>query len=91
MLVGNHDRIAALDTPVLPSDLARQIMIRLAGGLFVNEQDPLTGSILVADDAGAVVAHRTGLAPAATSVLPAEDRWYLGALLGQPVHWMPAR
>ncbi|MBE1875466.1 SMP-30/gluconolactonase/LRE family protein [Myceligenerans pegani] len=88
MLIALYDRTAALDTLVLPSDLARRIMIRLPGGLFVNEEDPLTGGIVVADDDGSITAHHTGLAPAATSVLPAGGRWYLGALLGQPVRWM---
>ena len=91
MLVALYDRTAALDALVLPNDLARQIMARLPGSLFVNEEEPLTGGILVADDDGVVTAHHTGLAPAATSVLPAGERWYLGALLGQPVRWMEAQ
>ena len=67
MLIALYDRTAALDALVVPNDLARHIMIRLPGGLFVNEEDPLTGGILVADDDGVVTAHHTGLAPAATS------------------------
>lgn len=90
MLVALYDRTVALDALVLPNDLARQIMVRLPGSLFVNEEDPLTGSILVTDDDGAVTAHHTGLAPAATSVLPVGERWFLGALLGQPVRSMRA-
>lgn len=70
--------------------LTREILIRLPSDLFVNAEDPLSGSILVARDTGAVVKVFTGLTPAATSVYPDGDRWYLGTLLGQPVRWMPA-
>lgn len=42
------------------------------------------------EDDGSVLAYHDGLDPAATSVVPVGDRWYFGALLGQPVRWMPA-
>lgn len=90
MLVAIYERSNALDDIVLPFDLARQILIRLPSDLFVNEEDPLGGSILVALDDGTVEQFLTGLTPAATSVHAAGDRWYLGALLGQPIRWMEA-
>lgn len=85
MLVALYDRVRVLDSLILPTSLGREILIRLPGDLFVNEDDPLTGSILVLDSQGTVLAQHTGLAPAATAVVPAGDRWYLGSLLGQPV------
>jgi hypothetical protein len=85
-----RERNAALDNLVLPYAISRHILIRLPSDLFVNEEDPLTGSILVARDDGTAVQYVTGLTPAATSVHSDGDRWYLGALLGQPVRWMPA-
>jgi sugar lactone lactonase YvrE len=90
MLVAIYERNAALDNLVLPYAISRHILIRLPSDLFVNEEDPLTGSILVARDDGTAVQYVTGLTPAATSVHSDGDRWYLGALLGQPVRWMPA-
>lgn len=90
MLVAIYERSSALDDIVLPFDLARQILVRLPSDLFVNEQNPLGGGILVAVDDGTVEQFLTGLTPAATSVHPAGDRWYLGALLGQPIRWMEA-
>jgi sugar lactone lactonase YvrE len=90
MLVAVYERNAALDNLVLPYTVARQILIRLPSDLFVNEEDPLGGSVLVAHDDGSAVEFLTGLVPAATSVHPVGDRWYLGALLGQPVRWTPA-
>lgn len=88
MLLALYDRNAALDSLVLPTAIARELMIRLPGDLFVNEENPLTGSILVLDEDGRTMAQHTGLAPAATAVVPAGDRWYLGALLGQPIRWI---
>ena len=85
MLIALYDRIGAFDTLVLPHDLARHIMIRLPGNSFVNEDDPLTGSILVATDDGTPETHYTGLDPAPTSVVPSGERWYLGALLSHPL------
>jgi sugar lactone lactonase YvrE len=90
MLVAIYERSSALDNIVLPFDLARQILIRLPSDLFVNEQNPLGGGVLVAVDDGTVEQFLTVLTPAATSVHPAGDRWYLGALLGQPIRWMEA-
>ncbi len=90
MLVAIYERNAALDNLVLPYAISRQILIRLPSDLFVNEADPLSGGILVALADGTPVEYLTGLTPAATSVYPDGDRWYLGALLGQPVRWMPA-
>ncbi|WP_157973827.1 SMP-30/gluconolactonase/LRE family protein [Desertihabitans aurantiacus] len=90
MLVAIYDRNAALDALVLPYTVSRHVLIRLPSHLFVNEEEPLRGSILVARDDGTTVRHLTGLTPAATSVHPAGDRWYLGALLGQPVRWIAA-
>lgn len=89
MLVALYQRNVALDHLVLPYAVPRQVLIRLPSDLFVNEDDPLSGSILVARDDGTATAHLTGLTPAATSVFPADERWYLGALLGQPIRWMP--
>lgn len=88
MLLALYDRVAVLDTLILPSTLARELMIRLPGDLFVNEENPLTGSILVFDDTGRFITQHTGLDPAATAVVPAGDRWYLGVLLGQPIRWI---
>ncbi|MEV0952107.1 SMP-30/gluconolactonase/LRE family protein [Promicromonospora sp. NPDC050249] len=90
MLVAIYERNAALDNLVLPYAISREILIRLPSDLFVNEEDPLSGSILVARDTGSIVEFLTGLTPAATSVHPDAERWYLGALLGQPIRWMPA-
>lgn len=92
MLVALYDRVVALDTLVLPFALARQIAIRLPQRLFVDDADPPSGGVLVLDGAGAVRRHLTGLTPAATAVVPAGGRWYLGALLPAPVRWTsPAR
>lgn len=88
MLVALYDRVGILDMLVLPTRLAREMMIRLPGDLFVNEENPLTGSILVLDDTGRALAQHTGLAPAATAVVPVGDRWYLGALLSQSIRWI---
>lgn len=90
MLVAIYDRNAALDTLVLPNAVGREILIRLPSSMFVNEEEPLGGGVLVACADGTVLHYVTGLAPAATSVLAVGDRWYLGALLGQPVRWMDA-
>lgn len=90
LLVAIYDRTPALDTLVLPYTPVRQLFIRLPTELFVNEDDPLSGSVIVADPDGTVQQVLTGLAPAATSVHPAGERWFLGALLGQPVRWMEA-
>lgn len=90
MLVAVYDRTAVLDTFVLPHEIGRQVLVRLPTELFVNSEDPLAGSVVVAGADGSVERLVTGLRPAATSVHPAGDRWYLGALLGQPVRWMPA-
>jgi sugar lactone lactonase YvrE len=90
MLVAIYERNSALDSLVLPFDLARQVLIRLPSALFVNEEDPLSGGIIVAAPDGNVDRYVAGLTPAATSAHPVGDRWYLGALLGQPVRWMEA-
>lgn len=90
MLIAIYERNAALDNLILPFDLGRHVLARLPSDLFVNEEDPLSGSILIAEDDGTVSHVFTGLTPAATSVYQAGDRWYLGALLGQPVRWMQA-
>ncbi|MEU8300901.1 SMP-30/gluconolactonase/LRE family protein [Micromonospora sp. NPDC048909] len=90
MLVALYDRSAALDRFVLPTTLGRQIMIRLPNSLFVNEEDPLTGGVLVLEPDGRVRHWHTGLSPAATNVVPYEGRWYLGALLEQPLRAMMA-
>ncbi|MFI7064512.1 SMP-30/gluconolactonase/LRE family protein [Kribbella sp. NPDC050124] len=91
VLVALYDRTSALDSLVLPTRLGREIMIRLPNSLFVNEEDPLTGAVLVLDRAGHPRHLHTGLDPAATNVVPHQGRWYLGALLGHPVRSMPAR
>ncbi|WP_165949077.1 SMP-30/gluconolactonase/LRE family protein [Kribbella turkmenica] len=91
MLVALYDRSGALDSLVLPTALGRQLMIRLPNSLFVNEDDPLTGSILVLDSTGRPQHLHTGLDPAATNVVPHNERWYLGALLGQPVRSMTVK
>ncbi|WP_419702969.1 SMP-30/gluconolactonase/LRE family protein [Promicromonospora sp. NFX87] len=90
MLLAIYERNPALDNLVLPYAVSRQVLIRLPTDLFVNEEDPLSGAVLLARDDGTAVHYLTGLTPAATSVYPDGDRWYLGALLGQPVRWMPA-
>ena len=90
LLVAIYDRTPALDTLVLPHTPVRHLFIRLPTDLFVNEDDPLSGSVIVADPDGTVQQVVTGLTPAATSVYPAAERWYLGALLGQPVRWTEA-
>jgi sugar lactone lactonase YvrE len=88
MLVALYDRTEALDRLVLPTTLGREIMTRLPNSLFVNEDDPLTGGVLVLEEDGGVRHWHTGLSPAATNVVPYDGRWYLGALLGQPVRVM---
>ena len=90
MLVALYDRSQALDRLALPPPLGRQLMIRLPSSVFVNEADPLTGGVLVLEPDGRVRHWHTGLSPAATNVVPADGRWYLGALLGQPVRVMAA-
>lgn len=90
MVVALYDRTGALDRLVLPTTLGRQLMIRLPSSVFVNEADPLTGGVLVLQPDGRVRHWHTGLSPAATNVVPADGRWYLGALLGQPVRVMTA-
>lgn len=90
MLLAIYERNPALDSLVLPCAISREILIRLPADLFVNEEDPLSGFVLVARDDGTALNYLTGLTPAATSVYPDGDRWYLGALLGQPVRWMSA-
>jgi sugar lactone lactonase YvrE len=90
MLVAIYERNAALDNLVLPYTISREILIRLPTNLFVNEDDPLSGSVLVTRDDGTPLRHLTGLTPAATSVHPVDNRWYLGALLGQPIRSVPA-
>lgn len=90
MLIAIYERNPTLDTLVLPHEIGRQILIRLPTSLFVNEDDPLTGSIVVAAPDGTIRHLLTGLTPAPTSIHPAGDRWYLGALLGQPVRWINA-
>ena len=88
MLLALYDRNSALDSLVLPTALGRHLMIRLPNSLFVNEEDPLTGGILVLESTGRPRHLHTGLDPAATNVVPHQGRWYLGALLGQPVRSM---
>jgi sugar lactone lactonase YvrE len=90
MLIALYDRTQALDQLVLPTTLGRQVMIRLPSSVFVNEADPLTGGVLVLGPDASVRRWHTGLSPAATNVVPADGRWYLGALLGQPVRVMTA-
>jgi sugar lactone lactonase YvrE len=90
MLVALYDRTQALDRLVLPTTLGRQLMIRLPSSVFVNEADPLTGGVLVLQPDGGLRHWHTGLSPAATNVVPADGRWYLGALLGQPLRVMTA-
>jgi sugar lactone lactonase YvrE len=90
MLVALYDRTSALDSLILPTTLGREIMIRLPNSLFVNEDDPLTGAVLVLDSTGRPRHLHTGLDPAATNVVPHQGRWYLGALLGHPVRSMTA-
>lgn len=84
-LIALYDRVAALDNLILPFTLSRNVAARLPVSLFVNEDDPPGGSVLQLDSFGKVVRHHTGLRPAATSVVPTQDGWYLGALLSQPV------
>ncbi|NAS25893.1 SMP-30/gluconolactonase/LRE family protein [Herbidospora sp. NEAU-GS84] len=90
LLVALYDRSEALDSLIFPTALAREIMIRLPGSLFVNEENPLTGGVLVLEPGGTVRHWYRGLDPAATNVVPHDGRWYVGALLGQPVRVLPA-
>ncbi|GAB2651918.1 SMP-30/gluconolactonase/LRE family protein [Kribbella swartbergensis] len=91
ILVALYDRTPALDDLILSTALGRHVMIRLPNSLFVNEDDPLTGAILVLEATGVVRRLHTGLDPAATNVVPHEGRWYLGALLTHPVRSTAAR
>jgi len=90
MLLAYYDRVAVLDRWVLPSGIARQVFARLPVGLFVNEEEPLVGGILALDQMGAPLTVQTGLSPAPTTVVEHDGRWYLGALLGQPVRYIEA-
>ena len=85
-----YDRTPALDSLVLPTAFGRELMIRLPNSLFVNEDNPLSGGVLVLEADGSVRHWYTGLRPAATNVVPHDGNWYLGALLGHPVRVMPA-
>jgi sugar lactone lactonase YvrE len=88
VLLALYDRTAALDDIALPTPLGREILARLPMSWFVNETDPLGGSILVLAPDGTPRHHVTGLTPAPTNVVPHGDRWWLGALLGQPLRIM---
>lgn len=90
MLLAYYDRVAVLDRWVLPNGVARQVFARLPVSLFVNEDEPLAGGILALDTTGTPRAVQTGLSPAPTTVVEHDSRWYLGALLGQPVRYVEA-
>lgn len=51
--VALYDRTDALDRLVLPTALGRELMGRLPTSLFVNEDDPLDGGVLVLDHGAA--------------------------------------
>lgn len=90
MLLAYYDRVAVLDRWVLPNGVARQVFARLPVSLFVNEDEPLAGGILALDTTGSPLTVQTGLSPAPTTVVEHDGRWYLGALLGQPVRYVDA-
>lgn len=90
VLLALYDRTAALDDLALPTTLGRHVLARLPMSLFVNESDPLSGSVMVLAPDGTPRRYVTGLTPAPTNVVPDGDRWWLGALLGHPLRVMPA-
>ncbi|RWI50262.1 MAG: SMP-30/gluconolactonase/LRE family protein [Mesorhizobium sp.] len=90
MLLAFYDRVPVVDSWILPNGIARQIIARLPVRLFVNEEEPLGGSVLALDASGRALALQTGLSPAPTTVVEHGGRWYLGALLGQPVRYVEA-
>jgi sugar lactone lactonase YvrE len=90
MLLAFYNRVAVVDQFVLPNAIVREVIARLPTGMFVNEERPLAGSILALDPSGQPLALLTGLSPAPTTVVQHGDRWYLGALLGQPVRFVEA-
>lgn len=88
MLLAFYDRVAVVDRWVLPNGIARQVIARLPVSLFVNEEDPLGGSILALDPTGRALSVQTGVTPAPTTVVEHGGRRYLGALLSQPVRYV---
>lgn len=88
MLLAYYDRVPVLDRWVLPIGLVRQIFARLPVTMFVNEENPLAGGILAFDPSGQTLGIQTGLSPAPSTVVEHRGRWYLGALLSQPVRYV---
>lgn len=88
MLIAVYARTQALDHPVLPTALGREVIGRLPTSLFVDQDDPLGGGVLELRPDGALQRWHTGITPAPTNVLPHDGRWLLGALLGQPIRAM---
>jgi sugar lactone lactonase YvrE len=88
-LLTAYDRVNALDRWVLPSELARHLLIRAPTGLLIDENEPPAGSILVLSPAGNVERLFAGIHPAATNVVPYLDGWLLGTLSGTRVRVMP--
>lgn len=85
LLVAMYDPSVALDRFVLPWTATRHLISRLPTEWFVNSDDPLTGHVLVVSPDGTVLAQRTGVDPAPSSIAVVGDTWFVGALLEQPV------
>lgn len=88
LLLAYYDRVAVLERWVLPYGISRQVFARLPVSLFVNEEEPLSGGILSFDASGRMMTVSPGIVPAPTTVVEHESRWYLGALLSQPVRYV---
>lgn len=88
MLLAYYDRVPVLDRWVLPNGLARQIFARLPVTMFVNEEAPLGGGLLAFAPSGQALGLQTGLSPAPSTIAEHGGRWYLGALLSQPVRYV---
>ncbi|PRX98640.1 hypothetical protein [Allonocardiopsis opalescens] len=56
----------------------------------MDDDEPLTGSVLVLSEDGEIVGLHTGFAPAPANVVPHGERWLLGSLADQPVRVVPA-
>lgn len=87
LLLPMYERIPSLDRYVLPSRLMRQAVVRVPTSVLVGEE-PLSGCVLVLSEDGRVLSQVTGIHPAPTNIVPYQQGWLLGSLVGQPIRWI---